>query len=74
MKEKNIINNKIAGEKIKKLRKNKKLTAKELGELCSVSTQAIRMYECGYRRPIDEVKVSISKALGTSVQKLFYSE
>lgn len=69
-----VLDNKIIGDRIRQQRYKKKLTGKQLADLCSISEQAIRMYEHGYRRPLDSIKVAICNNLGTSVQKIFFSE
>lgn len=39
------------GENIKKIRKEKGLTQKELGKLCGMSEAQIRHYELNYKSP-----------------------
>lgn len=39
------------GENIRKIRKEKKLTQKELGKLCGMSEAQIGQYENGLRNP-----------------------
>ena len=46
------------GEKIKKLRKEKKLTQKQLADLAGVAISAISAYESGNRYPSYEVLIN----------------
>lgn len=47
------------GEKIKKLRKEKKLTQKQLADLSGVAVSAISSYESGNRYPSYEVLINL---------------
>ena len=51
------------GENIRKIRKEKKLTQKELGKLCGMSEAQIGQYENGLRNPKMETLKKIAKAL-----------
>lgn len=53
-------------ENIRRIRKEKKLTQKQLGQLCSppIAESTIRQYELGLRHPKLENLRKISKALG----------
>lgn len=59
-----------AGDNIKKIRKQKGLTQKQLGELCGLADSAIRRYENGRANPKYETKKKIADALGTNVWQL----
>lgn len=58
---------KAIGENIRKIRKSKKMTMKELGEKIGVSEQAIGNYERGDREPTIDVLIKISDALEVSL-------
>lgn len=58
---------KAIGENIRKIRKAKKMTMKELGEKIGVSEQAIGNYERGDREPTIDVLIKISDALEVSL-------
>jgi transcriptional regulator with XRE-family HTH domain len=60
------------GENIRKIRKEKGLTQKKLGELCypSISESTIRKYELGILKPKIERKIIIAKALNVNPQYL----
>ena len=60
------------GENIKRLRKEKRLTQKKLGELCvpPISESTIRKYELGLLNPKLETAEKIAKALGVSIYKV----
>lgn len=51
------------GEKIKHYRKAKKMTQKQLGELCSIAEPNIRKYELGKQNPKKETVEKIAEAL-----------
>ena len=58
------------GENIKRIRKEKGLTQKQLGELCGLADSAIRRYENGGANPKIETKKKIANALGVSVEEI----
>lgn len=58
------------GELIRKYRKEKKMTMKELGEIVGVSEQAISQYERGARNINLETLIKISSTLGVTVNDL----
>ncbi len=57
-------------ENIKRIRKEKGLTQKELGELCGMADSAIRRYESGRANPKIETLKKIAIALDVSVSDL----
>ena len=59
------------GENIKKIRKEKGLTQKELGKLCGMSEAQIGQYENGLRNPKMETLEKIANALDISYFELF---
>lgn len=58
------------GENIRKIRKEKKLTQKELGKLCGMSEAQIRHYELNYKKPKIETLQKIATALDISYFEL----
>ena len=58
----------ISGPIIKKLRKERNLTQKELGFLMNVSRNAITNWECGTRMPSADQYYELSKIFDVSVQ------
>lgn len=57
-------------ENIKRIRKEKGMTQKQLGEKCRMSESALRQYELGYRNPKIQTIRRISDALGVSLKEL----
>lgn len=60
------------GNRIKKLRKEKKITQKELGKIGNVSDAAVVLWEKDVNIPKLESLQSIAQALGTSVNFIMY--
>lgn len=58
------------GENIKKIRKEKKISQKQLGVLCGMSEAQIGQYENGYRSPKFETVLKIANALEVSINEL----
>lgn len=58
------------GDNIRKYRKSKKLTQKELGKLSEISQNSIQRYETGIRQPTYQQLTKIAEALDISVSKL----
>lgn len=58
------------GDRLRRLRKEQKLTQKELASLIGVKNSVISFYEVGDRTPSLEVLVKLSKALHTSTDIL----
>ena len=55
------------GENIKRIRKEKGLTQKKLGELCGIAESNIRKYENGKQNPKIETVDKIASALGVRI-------
>lgn len=55
------------GENIKRIRKEKGLTQKKLGELCGINEANIRKYENGNQNPKIETVDKIASALGVNI-------
>jgi len=64
--EKNIINYKILGERIKKIRLERKFTQEELGFQASISSVYVSHIEVGSAKPSLEVLVKLCNALNTT--------
>ncbi|MBO4878319.1 MAG: helix-turn-helix domain-containing protein [Ruminococcus sp.] len=62
------------GELIRQLRKEKKLTQKELAERINVSDKAVSKWECGNGCPDVSLLPALAEALGTDVQILLSGE
>lgn len=62
------------GDKIKEIRKSKKLTQKQLAELVDLSEISIRRYEKGINRPTFEILDKIAKALETPLSDILIVE
>lgn len=58
------------GENIRKIRKEKRLTQKRLGELCGIDEANIRKYELGKANPKIETISKISSALGVTTYEI----
>lgn len=58
------------GDNIRKIRKEKKLTQKELGKLCGMGEAQIGAYENGYRSPKMETLKKVANALNISYFEL----
>ncbi len=58
------------GEKIKILRQKKRLTQKQLGDLCGMADSAIRRYENGRAKPKIETLQKIADALDIKISEL----
>lgn len=64
------------GENIKRIRQEKKLTQKQLGNLCTpkMADSAIRRYEAGKANPKIETVQKIATALGVSLFEIIDSD
>lgn len=60
------------GKRIQNMRKQRKLTAEDLGKALNISSSAVNMYESGQRIPRDEVKIKIADFFGIPVETIFY--
>lgn len=58
------------GVRLKQLRKAKKLTQKELGEIFGFSDSIITMYEKGAREPSAETLINLAEYFGVSMDYL----
>lgn len=63
---------KEVGTRLKKLRQEKGLLAKELAEKIGVSESAICCYERNRRIPKDTIKIKLAKFFGMTVEELFF--
>lgn len=63
------------GEKVRKLRKEKKMSQTELGKLCGLSLRTIRNYEVDGRYPKQRaVYAKLAEALGCDVNYLLFED
>jgi len=60
----------IFGENLKRLRKDKCLSQKQLGEAISASERGIQNYECGYRKPAYDMLIAIADYFDVSIDYL----
>ena len=68
------INNKELGDKIRKVRKNKNITQKQLGEMVSKTESMISRYENGESLPTFDMLERIATALGIDIFRLIRGE
>lgn len=61
----------ILGKQIRKLRKEKKMTMKELAKNVDVTEQAISQYERGIRTPSQQIVKKIALALDVDIDSLY---
>lgn len=64
----------VIGQKIKRLREMRKISRENLCNEVGITQSAISMYENGQRIPRDEIKVKLARALGVSIEELFFTE
>lgn len=62
------------GNMIRKIRLEKKLTQKQLGDLCGIADSNIRKYESGKQNPKLETLEKIANALNISIMDLMHIE
>lgn len=60
----------LLGDKLKKLRRDRKLTQEQLAELLGLATSAISSYEACYRRPSYEILVKYARIFHVSADYL----
>ena len=60
--------------RIKEVRKQKKITAKELADAVNVAESTMSLYENGKREPDFDTLLKISKYLDTSIDRLLYND
>ena len=60
----------MIGERLAELRKDKKLSQKELGEKLKISTYTVSSYEREKSTPDDEMKIKIAKFFNISLDYL----
>lgn len=60
----------LIGERIKKLRREKRVTQEQLGKAVGVSTQAVSKWECGGTPDVD-VMPRIADYFGVTLDALF---
>lgn len=60
--------------RLRKIRRSRKLTMKQLGEMVGVTESAIGLYETGKRKPSYEMLLRLGEALDCSVDDLIRDE
>ncbi|MGL4362194.1 MAG: helix-turn-helix transcriptional regulator [Cellulosilyticaceae bacterium] len=60
------------GKRLKKLRKDKGYSQKDVANMANISISSIAMYETGERIPRDEVKIKLSRIFKKSVDSIFF--
>jgi len=60
----------MIGERLKMLRKNRKITQEELAEILNIQKSTVSLYETGKSDPSDEVKIKIAKYFKISLDYL----
>jgi bacteriophage CI repressor helix-turn-helix domain len=60
----------MIGERLNELRKDRRLTQKELGEILNVNHHSISSYENNKSEPPDDIKIQIAKFFGVSLDYL----
>lgn len=63
---------KVIGEKLRAIRTAKGWSRDDLAERASITKTALVNYEDGFRIPRDLAKIKISKAVGVSIEELFF--
>ena len=66
------VDNKKTGSRLRDLRKDAKMTVKEMAEAVGVSESSYSQYEQGVKRPRDDVKCRIANVHNVSVQSIFF--
>ncbi|WP_432662550.1 helix-turn-helix transcriptional regulator [Wukongibacter baidiensis] len=64
------MNKSILGDRLKKLRKDKKITQKELAKILNIQNTTLSQYENGVNEPNDEMKVKIADYFGVTIDYL----
>lgn len=62
----------VIGKRLTKLRGEK--SRNEVAKAAGISVSALAMYELGKRIPRDEIKVSLARYFGTTVEAIFFRE
>lgn len=67
-----MMDSKVIGLRIKKLRAKKGISAVDFAKAIGCSQSAVSMYEAGDRVPRDEIKVKIAAYFNKSVDYIFF--
>lgn len=62
----------VIGKRLTDLRGEK--SRSEVAKATGISVSALAMYELGKRIPRDEIKVSLARYFGTTVEAIFFRE
>lgn len=68
-----MIDTKIVGERLLRMRIVAQKTQREVAQDIGISVSALTMYENGNRIPRDEIKVKLAHYYSVSVERLFYA-
>lgn len=60
----------MIGERLRKLRKDRKISQEELGSILGVKKSAVSLYETENNEPSDEIKVQIAEYFKVSIDYL----
>lgn len=63
----------FTGQKLRRLREERKMTQQEVAEAIGVTAMAICQYETGERSPKDSVKMALANFYNTTVEALFFT-
>ena len=63
----------FTGQKLRRLREERKMTQQEVAEAIGVTAMAICQYETGERSPKDGVKMALAEFYSTTVEDLFFT-
>lgn len=69
-----MLNSKIIGERLRKLRKEHGLSQVSFAQEIGISPSAVAMYEQGERIPRDETKIVIAKFYNVSIESIFFTQ
>lgn len=63
----------FTGQKLRRLREERKMTQQEVADIVGVTSMAISQYESGERSPKDSVKIALAQHFETTVEDLFFT-
>lgn len=68
-----MIDNKVVGERLRQLRKQRKKTMKEVADTLNIPPSTLGMYERGKRRAVDENKYKLCSYYNVSIDEIFFA-
>lgn len=69
-----VIETSNVAEKLRTLRKNKKMSVAAVAREIGISASALSMYEAGCRIPRDSIKIKLSNYYDKPIGELFYGQ